>query len=553
MDQTELEARIAALSQELSAAVNQQAAMSEILQTISRSPHDLQPVLDTVAERAARLCDAFDALIFLRSGDQLVQSAHFGPIRVETAAFPISNDWASGRAVLTQLPQHIVDLQNSSEYPASRRVAQSVGFRTMLVVPLIREQAAVGTFVIRRTEVRPFTQKQIELVTTFADQAVIAIENTRLFEEVRARTHELEVSTQELNESLQQQTATADVLKVISRSVFDLQVVLDTLTSSAAKLCDADMGSIARQRGERFYYATNYNLPHDWLEYVKNKPMGPDRGSVIGRALLDQKVIQITDVLADPEYTFLDSAKAVWFRTLLGVPLMREGSPIGVISLARQDVRAFSAKQIELLQTFADQAVIAIENTRLFEEVQARTRELEASSQELNESLQQQTATADVLKTISQSTFDLKTVLQTLVESAARLCDADRATITRQMDGVFYDAESYGLSPEVMDIIRTIPINPDLDQSRGAHCLRAKWSRFPMYKRIRSIPFRRKLRSLAVFERYWGSPCSGRGSRLAFSRWDVLTCAHSLTGRSNLCRHLLTKRRLRLRMPGCST
>jgi signal transduction histidine kinase len=246
-------------------------------------------------------------------------------------------------------------------------IAKYGGARTLLIVPMLKENKLIGAIGIYRQEVRPFTQKQIDLVTNFAAQAVIAIENARLLNELR--------------ESLQQQTATADVLKVISRSTFDLQTVLDTLVESATRLCEADMGVLARPKGSTIHFEATFGTSPAYDAFVASHPAEIDRGTAVGRTLLDGKIAHIPDVLADSEYTYLEGQKLGGFRTLLGVPLLREGTPIGVLSVQRRTPRPFTDKQIELLTTFADQAVIAIENVRLFDEIQDKSRQLAEVSQ----------------------------------------------------------------------------------------------------------------------------------------------------------------------------
>jgi len=324
----------------------------------------------------------------------------------------------------------------------------------------MREVVPIGVIAACRSTAEPFTTKQVELVTTFADQAVIAIENVRLFDEVQART-------EDLRESLQQQTATADVLKVISRATFDLQAVLNTLLESAARLCDADLANIWRPAGGTgFHLAASFGIAgknDEWLEnknYLEQIDLEPGRGSIVGRTLLEGKAVQVQDIQADPEYELNELVRIGDYRSMLGVPLLREGTTVGVFVLTRCKVKPFTNKEIDLVTTFADQAVIAIENVRLFDEVQART-------EDLRESLQQQTATADVLKVISRSAFDLQTVLHTLVESAARLSDADKATITRQRGSEFYRAESFGFSDEFMNFVRSVPVTLDRGSATG--------------------------------------------------------------------------------------
>ena len=263
---------------------------------------------------------------------------------------------------------HIPDVLADPEYAFPKGQLLG-GYRSNLGVPLLRDGVPMGAFVLMRPVVKPFSDKQIELVETFADQAVIAIENVRLLNELR--------------ESLQQQTATADVLKVISRSTFDLQTVLQTLVESVARLCDADKTNITRQKNGVFYRAEAYGFSPEFMDYVRNIPIQAERGSAFGRALLEGRAVHIPDVKADPEYTLVEGQRLGDYRTVLAVPMLREGVPIGVLSLTRSEVRPFTEKQIELASTFADQAAIAIENVRLFESVEARTRELASSLEDL--------------------------------------------------------------------------------------------------------------------------------------------------------------------------
>ena len=353
--------------------MQQQTATADVLKVISRSTFDLQSVLDTLIESAARLCAADMGSIQMQEGDVYRIRAHYGLAR-EAVQYALlqplrpGRSSVTGRVALEGKAIHIPDVLADPEYHATD-YQQAFGYRTILGVPLLRDGATIGVFSLTRVEVSPFNEKQMELVTTFADQAVIAMENARLLNELR--------------ESLQQQSATADVLKVISRSAFDLQTVLDTLVESAARLCDADSAAIHRPIGNSYPYVASYGYTREYHEYMRERPIIPGRGTVLGRAVTECKPVQVDDVEADPEYTLREGQRLGGFRTVLGIPLLREGVPIGVIVLTRNTVRPFTDKQIELATTFADQAAIAIENVRLFEAEQQRTQELARSIEDL--------------------------------------------------------------------------------------------------------------------------------------------------------------------------
>jgi GAF domain-containing protein len=408
---------VQAKTRDLTEALTYQTGSGNILRVIASSPTDVGPVLKAIVENACELCEAYDAAVLLKDGDDLRFSAHHGPIPIGLEKWPINRNWTAGRAFLDQKPVHVHDLlsDENANFPDGREMARRMGHRSTLSVPLLREGESIGTIGLRRIEVHPFSDKQIALLQTFADQAVIALGNVRLFEEVQART-------EDLRESLQQQTATADVLKVISRSTFDLQVVLQTLVESAARLCEADKATITRQKDGVFYRAENFGFSREFMDYVRDVPVEPERGSAHGRALLQGLAVHIPDVQADPDYTFTEGQRLGDFRTILAVPMLREGTPIGVLALTRSVVRPFTDKQIELVTTFADQAAIAIENVRLFEEVQAKTRDL-------SEALVYQTGSGNILKVIASSPTDVAPTLKAIVESACELCDAYDATV----------------------------------------------------------------------------------------------------------------------------
>ena len=453
------------LLNELRQSLQQQTATADVLKVISRSTFDLQTVLETLTESAARLCEADYAWLFHREGELFRLMAIYGNSSdaqarlrdfFKTHEVRAERGSITGRAALEGRVVHVPDVLADPEYTWSG--PQEIGgYRAALGAPLLREGNVAGVIFVAKTVPQPFTQKQIELVATFADQAVIAIENVRLLNELR--------------ESLQQQTATADVLNVMSRSAFDAQPVFESIIKNAAQLCHSVLSAIYRSDGELVHLVAHDQFSPESVAAVRAAyPVPITSSNVIAVAIRERRVMHIADVLVSGGYTELQRASG--YRAILVVPIMRDDVAVGAIAVMQLEPRLFPETQVELLKTFASQAVIAIDNVRLFNELRQRT-------EDLSESLQQQTATADVLKVISRSTFDLKSVLQTLVESAARLCEADQATITRQIGGKFFRAEAYGFSPEFMDYVRDVPVEPERGTVHGRALLEGKIVHIP--------------------------------------------------------------------------
>jgi GAF domain-containing protein len=442
---------------DLTEALEQQTATSEVLRVISSSPNDLDPVFRTTLTNATRLCGADFGQLLLYLGDGHFRNVAMCNAPPAFAEFREREPTVRASGFLTRTlhsEQPFLHIADCIEDPAYRqgdadfvKFVDFCGVRTLLGVPLRKDKELIGVIAIYCREVRLFTDKQIELVTNFAAQAVIAIENARLLSELRQRTTDLTERTADLTEALEQQTATLDVLTIISRSAFDLQAVLETLVQAVARLCMADKSVIMQRDGDVFRTVANFGFPPELVQWSAEHPLPGDRASATGRAAREGRAIHIPDVQADPEYGASGHQQAAGYRTALAVPLLREGTTIGVFALLRDEVNPFTEKQIELVQSFAAQAVIAIENARLLNE--------------LRQSLEQQTATAEVLKVISSSPGDLEPVFATMLENATRICNAKFGNIYRWDGQRLKLVGTHNTPPAFAEARKRHPFQPD--------------------------------------------------------------------------------------------
>ncbi|HWO03916.1 MAG TPA: GAF domain-containing protein, partial [Methylomirabilota bacterium] len=439
---------LGARNRELRVALEHQTATSELLKVIGRSTFDLQPVFETLAENAVRLCEAERGIIWRFDG-QVLQAVAGHHISAEFRAFtdlnPISLDRGSGtgRAGLERQTVHIHDIGADSEYTSG--MGQVEPIRTVLAIPMLRANELLGVITVNRHQVRAFTDSEIGLMETFADQAAIAIENARLLTE-------LQTKNADLTEALEQQTATAEILRVISSSPTDVQPVFDTIVSWAPRLCGANFCVLYRFDGDLLHLVAHHHMPDELLAMLHGLyPMRPSRRHASGRAVMSGAVVEIADTATDPEYQQDVAVKGGW-RSMLAVPMLREGAPLGAIVIQRAEAGSFPESQVTLLKTFADQAVIAIENVRLFKELQARTGELTRSVQELQ-------ALGEVSQVLS-STLDLETVLNTIVSRATQIAGTDGGSVYEYDEGseAFHVRATDNLDEEVVAMARRTPV-----------------------------------------------------------------------------------------------
>ncbi len=546
------EGEVGRLTRELNEAWEQQAATSEVLQVISNSPDELQPVFDGMLANATRLCGAsYGTLCFRESDDQMRMVALHG-----TLPEAFRETWGVGalhrpnpsvptaRAFAAYQPVHIVDLGEDRSYLERDQLAvasvEVAGIRSLVSVPMLKEGVVVGAMNIYRQEVRPFTDKQIALVQNFAAQAVIAIENARLLNELRQRTNDL-------TESLEQQTATSEVLQVISSSPGDLEPVFAAMLENAVRICEAKFGNIYRAEGDGLRNVATHNTPPAFAEALRSSPYhNPGPKNPVRRMINTKAIVHVvdnaaTEAYAEREPIAVASVELGDTRTLMAVPMLKDDELIGAFTLARQEVRPFTDKQIALVTSFAAQAVIAIENARLLSELRQRTTDL-------TEALEQQTATSEVLQVISGSPGDLEPVFAAMLASATRICEAKLGNLFLR-EGETFRAVAWHGEPTYVEnwrreplIIKTddphIPLARLVETKQRVHV--ADLRQDGAYKAV----FRLLLRSLieVALEPFSSSQCSKSILWLVQSQSIVRKFVPSPTSRSRLWRTSLPKR-----------
>jgi GAF domain-containing protein len=423
----ELEEKLAARERELAEALERQRATSEVLTVISSSPGDLEPVFEAMLSNAVRICGAKFGALFLAEGEAYRAVAlhnaptAFAEVRRREPIRPVNPGTALGRVAATRQPVQIADIRADPAFtsdPERFAVLELAGARTMLNVPMLKEDELIGQISIFHQEVQPFTDKQTALVQNFAAQAVIAIENTRLLNELR--------------ESLQQQTATSEVLEVIGGSPGELEPVFRAMLENATRICEAKLGMLYRREGDSFRVVAMHGAPPDYAEERRREPLFiPPPGTSLSRLITEKQAIHVADIMTDPAYIGTAIAERAGTRTLLTIPMLKDDDVIGAINIYRQEVRPFTDKQVALVENFARQAVIAIENTRLLNELRQRT-------DDLSKALEQQTATSEVLQVISRSPGELAPVFEAMLANAVRICEAKFGVMFRFDGDVAY-------------------------------------------------------------------------------------------------------------------
>ena len=452
------------LEKRLAESLEREKATGEILQVISQSPTEVQPVFETIVRNAVRLCGGVHGGVYRFDGQLVHSVAHNGFTTEEleeawrkTWPRPVTAVSVACQAIRTRSLVRIADIETAPELsdldPEARANLRARGSRSVVAVPMRRQDDVIGAISLTHGEVEGFSDAHVELLRTFADQAVIAIENVRLFTELQEKNRALTAAHARVTESLEQQTATAEILRVISRSQTDVQPVFDTIVRSAVRLCDGLFSALYQFDGELIHLVAQHNYTPEALEAAHRVfPARPTRALFTGRAILERAVVHIPDSEVDPEHQYQAVFRAIGWRSGLFVPMLREGAPIGVIEVARAEPGAFSEEQIALLQTFADQAVIAIENVRLFKELEARTGELTQSVEKL-------TALGEVSQALS-STLDVEAVLNTIVARASQLAGAAGCSIYEYDEAAeqFELRATHNYDAEFVEALRAAPL-----------------------------------------------------------------------------------------------